>query len=84
MMSPARCRLQPLQAVHDGVGQRLAGVGVLLDELGDAYRQAAGIVPPNTCCVPLRVRVSLMIFTSPFCSSMVITGSVLLIASICP
>ena len=49
-----------------------------------AYRQAAGMGPPNTSDVPLSVRVSLMILTSPFCSSMVITGSVLLIASICP
>jgi hypothetical protein len=42
------------------------------------------MVPPNTCSVPLSVRVSLMIFTSPFCSSIVITGSVLLMASIWP
>src|SRR5665647_1235809 len=49
-----------------------------------AYRQAAGMGPPNTSIVPLSVRVSLMILTSPFCSSMVMTGSMLLIASIWP
>ena len=49
-----------------------------------AYRQAAGIGPPNTSAVPLSVRVSLMILTSPFCSSMVMTGSMLLNASIWP
>jgi hypothetical protein len=40
--------------------------------------------PPKTSRVPPRVRVSEMIFTSPFCSSIVITGSTLLIASIWP
>ena len=33
MMSPRTGRLQPLQAVHHGIGQRLAGVGIFLDEV---------------------------------------------------
>src|SRR3954462_5925040 len=59
-------------------------LGFLSTNSTGAYRQHAGIGPPKTSCVPLSVRVSLMIFTSPFCSSMVITGSVLLMASIWP
>src|SRR6478752_1229487 len=59
-------------------------LGLALTKSALVYRQAAGMGPPNTSCVPLSVRVSLMIFTSPFCSSIVMTGSVLLMASIWP
>lgn len=58
--------------------------GLLRRNAIGAYRQAAGIGPPNTCSVPLSVRVSAMILTAPSCSSLVITGSVLEMASIWP
>ena len=59
-------------------------LGCLRMNSADAYRQAAGMGPPNTSAVPLSERVSLMSLTSPLCSSMVMIGSVLLMASSWP
>ena len=49
-----------------------------------AYRQPAGIGPPNTSSASATMRVSETIFRSPERSSSVITGSRLLSASIWP
>ena len=58
--------------------------GLAFTKSSEAYRQPAGIGPPNSCSVPARVRVLATIFASPFCSSMVITGSTLDSASMRP
>ena len=58
--------------------------GFLSMNVCDAYRQPAGIGPPNTLSASATMRVSETIFRSPERCSNVITGSRLLIASICP
>jgi hypothetical protein len=49
-----------------------------------AYRQPAGSAAPHTSCVPFRVRVSAITLTALSSSSLVMTGSVLEMASIWP
>ena len=49
-----------------------------------AYKQLAGMGPPNKAKVPFIVRVSTIVRTSPLCSSMVIMGSMVLTTSIWP
>ena len=58
--------------------------GFLSMKLCGAYRQAAGIGPPNTLSASATMRVSDTIFRSPERCSSVITGSRLLMASIWP
>src|SRR5690606_25460333 len=61
-----------------------AVLGLAVRKSCDAYRQPAGILPPNTSSVSLSLRVSTTTWTSPAVSSADITGSRLDRASIWP